>query len=139
MLSLDKLADCFFRHLTLPIIASGASINNTLVAAVCAGIAPTELHPPLAAASAEGVAITTTTTVTGVCVRGMVVSVGSAVYVGEGVSVGTGVWVAGAVGTSVCIGVGIIVGVEVAVGIGVCVLARIHRSTLRRAGTGQGE
>lgn len=95
----------FLRHLTLPIIPSGAASSNRLPAIAPIGIgAPAELHPPPDGASAEGVAVTTTTTTAGVCVggSGAVAGAGAAVGAsaragGAGVSVGAGV----AVGTGV--------------------------------------
>ena len=66
-------------------------MNIRFTAAVPAGIAPAELHPPPDVASAEGVAVTTTITTAGVWVGGTGVSVGSGVDVGAGVSAGTGV------------------------------------------------
>ena len=79
----------FLLHLTRPIIASGAITNKRFAAAVPGGTAPTELHPPPDGASAEGVAVTTI--ITGVCVGGTAVFVGSGVLDGTAVSVGSAV------------------------------------------------
>ncbi len=62
---------------------TGASSSNKLAIPVPTGTAPTELHPPAVGASASGVAVTTM--ITGVCVGGTGVAVGSGVSVGIGV------------------------------------------------------
>lgn len=70
---------------------TGASSINKLAIPVPTGTAPTELHPPLAGALASASGVAVTTMITGVCVGGTSVAVGSGVDVGAGVSVGIGV------------------------------------------------